>query len=158
MWLENLHHFSNLCDNFQFNVIWHIWSMATLILRRRTAASDVTVMPSVTCMDWLNCRYKHMADVVATSTALAFVKKISEKWKSTSPSGIQIKSSDRQSLFKTTDVKSSYKKVEQNVDIRHNVRLAHSCTHPIPDNADRIKDSAKPGTKWVLHFYCITNT
>jgi len=23
MWLENLQHFSNLCDNFWFNVIWH---------------------------------------------------------------------------------------------------------------------------------------
>jgi hypothetical protein len=23
MQLENVHHFSNLCDNFWFNVIWH---------------------------------------------------------------------------------------------------------------------------------------
>jgi len=65
MRLENLHHFSNLCDNFlfnticdrwyvitfQFNVIWHTRSMATLVVCWRLAESDVTVMPSVMFMD-----------------------------------------------------------------------------------------------------------
>jgi hypothetical protein len=68
---------------------------------------------------------------------------MSETWKSTPPSGIQIKISERQSLFKTRKVNSSLKKVEQNDDIWRNVRLAHSCACPVLDNADRIKESAK---------------
>jgi len=65
MQLENLHQFSNLCDHFlfntichrwhvktfQFNVIWHTRSMATLVLCWRLAGSDATVMPSVMCVD-----------------------------------------------------------------------------------------------------------
>ena len=58
MWLENLH-FSNLCNNFQFNSIWHRRSIAALIFCRRLAESDVTVMPSVPCMDWLHWWYNH---------------------------------------------------------------------------------------------------
>ena len=137
MRLENLHYFSNLCDNFRFNVIWHRWSMATLILFRGLAESDVTVMPSVICMDWLHCWYKHTASD----------SQMSETWNSTSPSGIQIKISARQSLFKTRDVISSLKKVEQKADIWRNVRLTHSCACPIPDNADRIKERAKSEQK-----------
>ena len=72
---------------------------------------------------------------------------MSETWKSTSPSGIQIKISERQSLFKTRDVISSLKKVEQNDDTWCNVRLPHSWACPIPDNADRIKESAKSEQK-----------
>jgi len=33
------------------------------------------------------------------------------------------------------------------VDIWHNVNRAYSCACPIPDNADRIKEHAKPGQK-----------
>jgi hypothetical protein len=51
MQLENLHQFSNLHDNFQFNEIWHRRSVVTLIFCRRLAGSDVTLTPSVTCMD-----------------------------------------------------------------------------------------------------------
>ena len=118
-------------------MIWHIWSMATLILFRRLAESDATVMPSVTCMEWLHCWYKH----TASDTQMC------ETWKSTPPSGIQIKISKRQSLFKTRDVISSLRKVEQNDDIWCNVRLAHSCACPVPDNVHRIKESAKPEQK-----------
>ena len=50
---ENVHHFLHLRDNFQFNAIWHIQSMVTLIFCRRLAESDVTFMPSVMCMDGL---------------------------------------------------------------------------------------------------------
>jgi hypothetical protein len=49
--LENLHHFSNLCDNFRFNMMWHRLFVATLIFCRRLAESDITVLLSVTCMD-----------------------------------------------------------------------------------------------------------
>lgn len=42
---ENLHHFFNLHNNCQFNVIWHGQSMATLIIYRRLLESGITVMP-----------------------------------------------------------------------------------------------------------------
>jgi len=38
-------------------------------------------------------------------------------------------------------------KGEQIVDLRHNVRYTHSMVHTICDNADRIRESAKSGTK-----------
>jgi hypothetical protein len=90
-WLEHLHHFSNLCDNFQFNAIWHRRSMAALIFCRRLAESDVTVAPSVMCMDWLHWWYNHVACLVSSSTALSFLINVSEKHKSTSPYAIQVK-------------------------------------------------------------------
>jgi len=54
--LEDLQHFSNLSDNFRFNAIWHRRSVA-LILCSRLAEIDVTVTPSVTCMDCLFCLF-----------------------------------------------------------------------------------------------------
>ena len=74
---------------------------------------------------------------------------------------------------------SRLQKAERIVDTCCNVRLAHSSVHTIRDNADRIKESAKSGTKvfvclarlpqsypnelhqklWMclLHFYCTRN-
>jgi hypothetical protein len=49
MQLENLHHFSNVHNNFWFIAILHRLSVAVLIFCRRLAESHVTVMP-VTCM------------------------------------------------------------------------------------------------------------
>ena len=49
MQLENLHHFSNLHNNFWFIAILHRLSVAVLIFSRRLVESDVTVTP-VTCM------------------------------------------------------------------------------------------------------------
>ena len=63
-WLENLHHFLNLFDNFRFNMIWPPQSMATLVLCWRLAGSYSTVMPSVTCMDWFHWWCNHAAHVV----------------------------------------------------------------------------------------------
>jgi hypothetical protein len=34
---------SNLCNNFQFNVIWHKRSVVTVVFGRRLAGSDITV-------------------------------------------------------------------------------------------------------------------
>jgi hypothetical protein len=48
---ENLHHLSNLRDNFRFKVILHGQSMAALIFCRKLAESKVTVMPTVMYMD-----------------------------------------------------------------------------------------------------------
>ena len=45
VWLEHLHPFLNLCDNFYFNAIFFC---------RRLAGSNIIVMPSVTYMDWLH--------------------------------------------------------------------------------------------------------
>jgi len=52
-WLENVRHFLHLLDNFQCNVIWLRQSVGTLVFYRRLTESDVTAMPSVTCMDYV---------------------------------------------------------------------------------------------------------
>jgi len=70
MRFEYLHHFPNLCYNFRFNAIWHTRSVAALIFCRVLAESDVTVTPSVTCMDWIYWWYNHAADVVPYSSVL----------------------------------------------------------------------------------------
>jgi hypothetical protein len=182
MRLENLHHFSNLRDNFlfntichrwyvitfQFNVIWHTWSMATLVLCWRLATSDVTVIPSVMCMDWLNWLrwwYYHVVDVVRNVNLHHLVQ---SKWKL---------AKENQCEREIRHNKLTWK-VEQIDEICHNVRLTYSSIHTIRDNADRIKESAKQGLKcwcgktmtalleWIvpktmyaslLHFYCIRN-
>jgi hypothetical protein len=106
---------------------------------------------------------------------------MSEKCKPASPSAIQVKN-----WWKTIGIEeklhviSQFEKGERIVDICRNVRLAHNSVHTIRDNADRIKVSAKSGTKVfvyvarlpqsyrnepyqktmdvsLLHFYCIRN-
>jgi hypothetical protein len=52
-WLENLHLFSNFHDNIQFHVIWNRRFMAVFIYCRRLAESDIILMLSVTCMDYI---------------------------------------------------------------------------------------------------------
>jgi hypothetical protein len=89
----------NLCDNFQWNVIWHIKSMSALIFCSRLAESDVTVTPSVTCRGWLHWWHNHAAHLVSSSTALAFVTNMTEKHKSTSPSAIQVKKSVKDNQY-----------------------------------------------------------
>ena len=39
-----------ICDNFQFNGIWHRWSH---VLCWRLAESDINVTPTVTCVDYV---------------------------------------------------------------------------------------------------------
>jgi len=117
--LENLHHFSNLQDNFWFNAIWHTQSVATtLIFCMRPMESDVNVMPSVMCMDWSCLSYNHAAYVVSSSTALVFFTIMSEKLKSTSPSAIQVKNrQSTSSIEEKLDVISWFGKDEKIVDI-----------------------------------------
>jgi len=89
-----------------------------------------------------------MADVLYPSTALAFVAKISEKHKCTSPSAIQVKKqSNVISTEEKWDIINQHEKGEKIVDIRHNVRFTHISIHTICDNADRITESGKTGTK-----------
>jgi len=61
---ENLHHFSNIHDNFQFNAIWYEQSLAAFVLYWRLEESNITVMPSIMCRDWLCWWYIHAADIV----------------------------------------------------------------------------------------------
>jgi len=125
---------------------WHRWSMAALIFCRRLAASDITVTPSVTYMDWLCWWYYHKNHLVISSTILAFVTNMSEKHKSTSPSAIQVKNQQKTiGNDEKSDVIIGLEKGEWNVDICRNVRHSSICT--IRDNADRIKENAKP-TIW----------
>jgi hypothetical protein len=78
---------------------------------------------------------------------------MSEKRKFASPSAIQMKNRRKTiSIQEILHVISRLEKGEQIVDICRNVRLAHSSVHTICDNADRIKQSAKSGTKV---FVCI---
>jgi len=85
--LENLHHFSNLHNNFWFNY----WSLAALVLCWRLRESDVTVTPSVTCVDWWCWWYNHVGEVVPPSTYWLLLSKwvrnvnlhhlVQSKWK-----------------------------------------------------------------------------
>jgi hypothetical protein len=89
-----------------------------------------------------------VAHLVFSSTALAFLTNMSEKRKSASPSAIKVKN-----WLKTISIEEKLRvimrraKGERIVDICRNVRLAHGIVHKIRDNVDRIKESAKPGTK-----------
>jgi hypothetical protein len=77
---------------FCFNAIWHRWCVAALIVCRTLPKSDITVMPSVTCMDWLRLWYNHAAHVISSETAQAFLTNVREKCRPDSPSAIQVKS------------------------------------------------------------------
>ena len=91
MWLENLHQFSNLHNNFQFNAISQHMIHVHAIFCRRLADSDITVTNSVKCMDWLHQWYNHAVNLVSSSTALASLNNRSEKRKSTSPGAMQVR-------------------------------------------------------------------
>jgi hypothetical protein len=151
--LENLH-FLNLSNNFHFNAIWHGQSIVPLILCRRLAGSDITVMLSVPCMTWLRWCYSHAAHLVSSSPALAFLSNMSEKCKSASPIAIQVENWQKAiSTEERLDVISRLEWGERIVDRRCNVRFAHSSLHTIHDNADRIKESSKSETKVFVCVY-----
>jgi len=88
MLLENLHYFPNLSNNFGFTTIWHSQSGATQIFHRRLAKSDITVIPSVTCMEWL-CQWQSHGSLVSSSTTSGFLTNMSEERNATSPSATQ---------------------------------------------------------------------
>jgi hypothetical protein len=78
---------------------------------------------------------------------------MSEKRKSASPSAIQVKNQRKTvGIEEILHVISQSEKGEEIVDICCDVRLAHSSVHTIFDNADRIEESAKLGTKV---FVCV---
>jgi hypothetical protein len=73
---------------------------------------------------------------------------MSEKRKSAPPSAIQVKN-QRKTIGTEEKLRVIMRreKGKRIVDIRRNVRLAHGIIHKINDNADRIKESSKSGTK-----------
>jgi hypothetical protein len=94
-----------------------------------------------------------MAHLVSSSTALDFLTSMSKKCKSASPTAIQVQNRQKTiCIEEKLDVKANLKKGERIVNVCHNVRLAHSNVHTIRDNADRIKESARSGTKV---FVCV---
>ena len=121
--------------------------MVASIFCSRLAEIVVTVTPSVTGMDWLRWWYKHADHVVSSSTELAFVIKMSDIRKFTSPSAIHVKNQWKTSNKEKLDVINWPEQSEWIVNICRNVRLTHSCTCAIHDNADRIKESARSELK-----------
>ena len=74
---------------------------------------------------------------------MAFVTKMSEKRKSLSPCAIHVQ--NRQKTISFED--KLYLKDDRIVDMCHNVTFAHINIRRFCDNADRITESAKSGTK-----------
>ena len=122
-------------------MIWHLTLQANRKWRQCHAIHCV-------CVDWLCWWYIHVAYIVPPWTALAFGNKMSEKHKSTSPNAIQVKNRWKTiSIEEKLDVISQLEKGEQTVDICYNVRFTPTCICTVHDNADRITESDKLGTK-----------
>jgi len=98
------------------------------------------------CVDWLCWWYNHRADIVPPWTALAFGTKMSQKRKSTSPSAIQLKNRWK-TIKEKLDGISQPEKGEPTVGKCYNVKFAPLCICTVHDNADRITESVKSGTK-----------
>jgi hypothetical protein len=84
----------------------------------------------------------HVTLVICHATALAFVTKMSGKCQARSLSAIRVKN-----WQKTVSSEGKLDIIIQLEKGRHNVRLAHSSICTVHYNANRIKQSAKSGTK-----------
>jgi len=84
----------------------------------------------------------HLTLVICHSAALAFVTKMSGKCHSRSLSAVQVKN-----WQKTVSTEEKLDIIQLEKGQRHNVRLARSSIHTVHYSADRIKESAKSGTK-----------
>jgi len=89
--LQNLHHFSNLCNKCWSHVIWHRQYMALLIFCRKLAENDITVTAPVTCYALILLLYNHAAHLLSSPTALTFLTNMNEKYRSASPGTIHMK-------------------------------------------------------------------
>lgn len=76
--LENVHHFSDLHKNFQFNLNCDTQYMTAVVFFGRLPESDITVTLSVTCMDWLHQWYITWL-IYFPSVVLAFLASVGEK-------------------------------------------------------------------------------
>jgi hypothetical protein len=89
-----------------------------------------------------------VADTVLPSTTMDLVIKMSEKHKPTSASASQVKNQWKTiGTEEKLDVISWLVKGEWNVHMRHNATFTHSSMWTTHDNADKITESAKSGTK-----------
>jgi hypothetical protein len=89
----------------------------------RLAESDITLVQSITCSDWLHWWHNYAPDILPPLTALAFVSKMNEKHKSRSLSAIQV--NNQQKTISTEEklaVISWLEEGEQIVDVCSNVR------------------------------------
>jgi len=85
-----MHHFLNLRNKFQFNVMWHTWSVATCL--RVWGQQKVT---SLSCHQ-SHIHIDYVGDIITwlmyfTLQQQWLVTKMSEKCKCTSPNAIQVK-------------------------------------------------------------------
>jgi hypothetical protein len=73
--------------------------------------------------------------------------KMSEKHKSTSSSTMQVK--NQRNTITDEEILHIIHQLQKGIPytIYHNVRLVHSCTYIIHDNADGVRETAKLGTK-----------
>jgi hypothetical protein len=135
-----------LRDKFRFNVMWHRRFLAALFFCWKLAESYVTLMRSVTRMDWLRWWYDHAADVVPPppQTTSSFVIKTSQRRKSASPSAIQVKNPRKRiRVDEKLDVIRRLEKGERTVDTWLNVIFAHISIGTIRDSVVRVTESAK---------------
>jgi hypothetical protein len=94
MQLENLKHFSNLCD-MAYTIVFSLKWFGINEMRPDFSCvwgyQKVTSMPHhQSCTDWLCWRHKHIAHVISPSSALAFGMKMNETHNSTSSSRMQV--------------------------------------------------------------------
>jgi hypothetical protein len=89
-----------------------------------------------------------MAHVLSPSTALDFVIKISEKCNCTTPSANQVKNQPNTiSTEEKLDVINQPDKGKKIVDTSNNIRFPYSSVYTVSDNAERITESGRTGTK-----------
>jgi hypothetical protein len=110
---------------------------------------EVTSLPRYQSRCWSEYVDEIVASrFVCSSTALAFLNNMSEKRKSGLPCAIQAKNRRQavgnEEMLPVIMLRDKRKGI---VDICPNVKLAHCIVHKIRDNAQRIKESAKSGTK-----------
>ena len=107
-------------------MIWHRPSVATLFCRR---LAEMASLPCHQSHVWIHYTGDITWLISFLSTILAFLKTMSEKHRSSSPSATQVKNRLKAiSIGEKRAVISWLEKGEWNVDICHNVRLAHSST------------------------------
>jgi len=125
----------------------HKWNVDAFVLCWRIAESDITVMPPFMQMAYIGDN-KHKAHVISPLSAVAFGTKMSEKYKSTSCSTMQMKNWWKTiSIEEKLDIIRWLEKGERIVYIFHNVRLTPSCKRTIRDSTDRVKHFAMAATK-----------
>jgi hypothetical protein len=134
--LENLRHSLNLHDNFLFTVMWR----RLIFCRRREKLMSLSRQESHVWVDYVR---DNTWLVICHSTALAFVTKMSGKCQARSLSAIRVKNWRRTiSTEEKLDIIIQLEKGQH-----HNGRLARSSIRTVHYNANRIKESAKSGTK-----------